>query len=59
VPAETEAVEPAVSEVVYLAPPVADDRDDGDDASRPKWSGYALDKPRPHLSTVDRLADEG
>ena len=30
-----------------------------DESSRPKWSGYTLDKPRSHLSSVDRLADEG
>ena len=44
--------EPAPIDVVYLAPP-ADVGRDG-----PRWSGYTLEKPRPRLSTVDRLADE-
>jgi len=44
----------------------ADDRDDTHDQleddtlpRRAKWSGYTLDKPRLHLSSVERLADEG
>ena len=36
---------------------------DADDATkpgaRPRWSGYAIDKSRKHLASVDRLADEG
>jgi len=48
------AKEPAATDVVYLAPPAGDDaRIEG-----PKWSGYTLEKPRPRLSTVDRLAEE-
>jgi hypothetical protein len=56
------------NEVVYLAHPSAlaaadaEARDNGfldDESSRPKWSGYTLDKPRSHLSSVDSLADEG
>ncbi len=46
------------SDVVYLPPP-APDHDDDTHPNRPKWSGYTLDKPRSHLSSVDRLADEG
>ena len=34
--------------------PVPDDEDDG-----PKWTGYTLERPAPHLSTVEPLADEG
>jgi hypothetical protein len=37
--------------------------DDGEAAEarapRSKWSGYAIDKTRPHLSSVERVADEG
>jgi hypothetical protein len=43
------------SEVVYLPapPPVPAGDDDG-----PKWTGYTLERPHPHLSTVEPLADE-
>jgi hypothetical protein len=44
-------------EVVYLAPPAPPD--DADDTSGPTWTGSTLEKPRPHLSTVEPLADEG
>jgi len=37
----------------------ADQLDDDALPRRAKWSGYTLDKPHPHLSSVDRLADEG
>jgi len=37
-----------------LPTPVAEER-----APRPKWSGYAIDRPRNHLAGVDRLVDEG
>jgi hypothetical protein len=60
------------TDVVYLtqAPAERDADDDADDDAdeeaeddslprRAKWSGYTLDKPRLHLSSVDRLADEG
>ena len=48
------AKEPAATDVVYLAPPAADDaRTEG-----PRWSGYTLEKPRPRLSTIDRLVEE-
>jgi len=46
--------EPAPIDVVYLASPVEGHA--GRDG--PKWSGYTLERPRPRLSTVDRLADE-
>jgi hypothetical protein len=26
---------------------------------RPKWSGYAIDRPRQHLASVDRLVEDG
>ena len=44
------------SEVVYLPTPapIPDDEDDG-----PKWTGYTVERPAPHLSTVEPLADEG
>jgi hypothetical protein len=41
------------SEVVYLPPPA-----DPDDGEGPKWTGYTLEPPHPHLSTVEPLADE-
>jgi hypothetical protein len=44
------------SEVVYLpaaAPPADEDDDEG-----PRWTGYALERPHPHLSTVEPIADE-
>jgi hypothetical protein len=44
---------PASSDVVYLAPATGDEGAEG-----PRWSGYTLEKPRPRLSTFDRLADE-
>jgi hypothetical protein len=37
----------------------ADQLEDESLPRRAKWSGYTLDKPRLHLSSVDRLADEG
>jgi outer membrane biosynthesis protein TonB len=43
------------SEVVYLPTPAADLDDDPDG---PKWTGYTLERPHPHLSTVEPLADE-
>jgi hypothetical protein len=52
-PAATDGTAAAAArDVVYLAPP-ADDDTDG-----PRWTGYTLEKPRPHLSTVEPLADE-
>ncbi|MGO9872674.1 MAG: hypothetical protein ACLPVY_02650 [Acidimicrobiia bacterium] len=71
---EPTAIEPTVepTDVVFLPPPPPDIETDpaGDDLAadqdedeaqprRAKWSGYTLDKPRLHLSSVDRLADEG
>jgi hypothetical protein len=41
------------SEVVYLPTPAPAGDDDG-----PKWTGYTLERPHPHLSTVEPLADE-
>jgi hypothetical protein len=42
-------------EVVYL--PAATPADE-DDENGPRWTGYALERPRPHLSTVEPIADE-
>jgi hypothetical protein len=66
------AAELESNDVVYLTPPAADtelddvveshDNGHADDETTPrraKWSGYTLDKPRMHLSSVDRIADEG
>jgi hypothetical protein len=47
--------EPVSPEVVYLSPPAAEHDEDGEG---PKWTGYTLEQPRPHLSTVEPLADE-
>jgi len=47
----------AASDVVYLAPSSAGEDTDAR-ADGPRWSGYTLEKPRPRLSTFDRLADE-
>jgi hypothetical protein len=53
-PSPRKTKEPAGTDVVYLATPAGDDaRTEG-----PRWSGYTLEKPRPRLSTVDRLAEE-
>ena len=64
--AQVASDEPGPSEVVYLTPPVADDAVGNDDdalddheARRAKWSGYTLDKPRAHLASVERLAEDG
>jgi len=66
---EPEAQPP--SEVLYLPPPAPPDAEfeadepahvvaaDDHSARRAKWSGYTLDKPRAHLSSVDRIADDG
>jgi len=69
-PVSERTVEP--TDVVFLTqpPPDIETDPDGDDLAadqdedeskprRAKWSGYTLDKPRLHLSSVDRLADEG
>jgi hypothetical protein len=68
---EPKAAESDSSDVVYLTPPAPDTQSDNgagdeheqtDDESKPrraKWSGYTLDKPRMHLSSVDQIADEG
>ena len=66
-------IEPDTSDVVYLtqpvAPPAPGTSDDAERAEevevvevkprRAKWSGYTLDKPRGHLSSVERLAEGG
>ena len=65
-------VEPDTSDVVYLTQPVAppapgpSDDVEADEVEvvevkprRAKWSGYTLDKPRGHLSSVERLAEGG
>ena len=67
-------IEPDTSDVVYLtqpvAPPAPETSDDAETETeevevvavkprRAKWSGYTLDKPRGHLSSVERLAEEG
>ena len=69
--ATTDTNDPDANDIVYLPPksrakkrpapvPDTDDRDEDDaNVRRPKWSGYTLDKSRSHLSSVDRLADEG
>jgi hypothetical protein len=70
--AKANAVESESSDVVYLTPPPPETRPDdlGDEFEndqveadakprRAKWSGYTLDKPRMHLSSVERIADEG
>jgi hypothetical protein len=56
----------ATSDVLYLTPPEAEVEPDIDltleeprAARRPKWSGYAIDRPRQHLSSVDRLVEDG
>ena len=71
---EPTVTEPTVepTDVVFLTQPppdididpagdefVADQDEDESKPRRAKWSGYTLDKPRLHLSSVDRLADEG
>jgi hypothetical protein len=71
---EPNVYEPTAEEtdVVYLTPSspetesdataendMGDELDDESIPRRAKWSGYTLDKPRLHLSSVDRLADEG
>jgi len=69
---KVKAEPPESSDVVYLTPPVPEaptddtvdelEHDQIDDEPKPrraKWSGYTLDKPRMHLSSVDRIADEG
>jgi hypothetical protein len=43
-----------VRKVVRLPPPAPVD----DDTDAPTWTGYALEKPLPHLSTVEPVADE-
>jgi hypothetical protein len=65
-------IEPDRSDVVYLTQPVAPPAPETSDAAeaeevevvavkprRAKWSGYTLDKPRGHLSSVERLAEGG
>jgi hypothetical protein len=49
------------SEVVYLPAPVDVDvtKEPASTGPSRKWSGYAIDKARNHLTSVDRLADEG
>jgi hypothetical protein len=61
------------SEVLYLTPADAETATAADltaeehastadvvePAPRPKWSGYAIDRARNHLASVDRLVDEG
>jgi len=60
------------SELVYLTSPAPDAAPDIDLAAeengttadaeervpRPKWSGYAIDRSRKHLASVDRLVDD-
>jgi hypothetical protein len=72
-PEATEPDLHAPNELVYLTPPDADAPPDIDLASdereaaadaeesapRPKWSGYAIDRGRNHLASVDRLVDDG
>jgi hypothetical protein len=65
-----EAAENHDPSVVWLNPPVPDAEGAEANAAagtvetdskprRPKWSGYTLDKSRSHLSSVERIADEG
>jgi hypothetical protein len=62
----------AAGELAYLTPPAADappdidltaeengsSADAEDRAPRPKWSGYAIDRGRKHLASVDRFVDD-